>query len=78
MAVLPLNNGITGSIPGPGCLMNIHQVLAAIPVSRSTWYNGIKKGKFPPPVKVSNRMNLWKAEDIQGLIYRLIFQEEGK
>ncbi|WP_411727912.1 helix-turn-helix transcriptional regulator [Methyloglobulus sp.] len=41
------------------------------PVSRSTWWSGVKSGKYPKPVKLSKRVTAWKAEDIMGLIESL-------
>jgi prophage regulatory protein len=58
------------SIPTTG-FMRLPQVLAFVPVSKSTWWNGVRDGRFPQPVKLGPRMTAWKAEDIQSLIERL-------
>ncbi|MEF3695549.1 helix-turn-helix transcriptional regulator [Desulfolutivibrio sp.] len=42
-----------------------------IPVSRSTWWQGVKDGRFPAPVKIGPRTTAWRAEDIQELINSL-------
>lgn len=39
-----------------------------IPVSRSTWLNGCKTGKYPKPVKLSLRTTAWRTSDIQAFI----------
>jgi hypothetical protein len=39
-----------------------------IPVSRSTWLNGCKAGKYPKPVKLSLRTTAWRTSDIQAFI----------
>ena len=39
-----------------------------IPVSRSSWWNGIKSGKYPKPVKLGSRTTAWRVEDIRALI----------
>ena len=39
-----------------------------IPVSRSGWYQGIKEGRFPEPVKLGQRAVAWRASEIQALI----------
>jgi len=44
------------------------QVLAVYPVSKSTWWAGIKKGRFPAGVKLSERTTAWRVEDIRKLI----------
>ena len=39
-----------------------------IPVGRSTWWAGVKSGRFPKPVKLGPRTTAWKVEDIRKLI----------
>lgn len=39
-----------------------------IPVSKSTWWAGIKTGRFPAPVKLSARISAWRVEDVRALI----------
>jgi prophage regulatory protein len=46
-------------------------ILALIPVSKSTWWAGVKSGKYPKPVKLGTRTTAWKVEDIMALIDRL-------
>ncbi len=41
---------------------------AIIPVSKSTWWAGVKAGRYPKPVKLSARVTAWRVEDIQALI----------
>jgi predicted DNA-binding transcriptional regulator AlpA len=41
---------------------------AIFPVSRSTWWAGVKSGKYPPAVKISQRCTAWRVEDIRKLI----------
>jgi prophage regulatory protein len=42
-----------------------------IPVSSSSWWNGIKKGIYPKPFKIGPNTTAWKAEDIRELIDHL-------
>ena len=42
-----------------------------IPVSRSTWLNGIKSGKYPKPIKLGDRSIAWRVEDIRALLEEL-------
>ncbi len=44
---------------------------AVIPVSRSTWWAGVKSGRFPKPVKIGPRISAWRVEDIRALIEQL-------
>lgn len=41
---------------------------AIVPVSRSTWLNGCKSGKYPKPVKLSPRTTAWRVSDIRAYI----------
>ena len=43
-------------------------VPALIPVSRSTWWAGVKSGRYPRPVKLGPRITAWRVEDIRRLI----------
>lgn len=39
-----------------------------IPVSKSTWWAGVKSGRFPKPVKLGPRITAWRVEHIRALI----------
>ena len=39
-----------------------------IPVSKSTWWLGVKNFRFPQPIKLSKRCTAWRVEDIRALI----------
>ena len=41
---------------------------AIVPVSKSTWWEGVKQGRFPKPIKIGPRITAWRAEDIRELI----------
>lgn len=42
---------------------------AIIPVSKSTWWAGVKTGRYPKPVKtLGQRITAWRVEDIRALI----------
>lgn len=43
---------------------------AIIPVCKSTWFAGVKSGRFPAPVKLSPNVTVWRVEDIRALIAR--------
>jgi predicted DNA-binding transcriptional regulator AlpA len=44
---------------------------ALIPVSKSTWWSGVRTGRYPKPVKLGERITAWKVEDIRTLIERV-------
>lgn len=63
-----MSNELT--LPKTG-FVRLKQILAPhgpIPVSKSTWWAGIKDGRFPKPMKLGDRVTVWRAEDIQALI----------
>ena len=39
-----------------------------IPVSRSSWWAGVKSGRYPAPVKLGPRTTAWRVSDIRNLI----------
>lgn len=41
---------------------------ALIPISRSSWWAGVKSGRFPRPVKLGPRTTAWRVTDIRALI----------
>lgn len=50
--------------------VRLSQILAPrgpIPVSKSTWWQGVKEGRFPQPQKLGPRTTVWKVEDIRAL-----------
>lgn len=60
---MPINN----SIPENGYL-RLDQILQVYPVGRTTWWTGVKTGRFPKPVKLSSNITAWRAKDIHKLI----------
>ena len=42
-----------------------------IPVSASTWWAGVKSGRFPKPVKLGPRTTAWLEADIDALAERM-------
>lgn len=52
-------------------LLRLRDIIAPggpIPVSKSTWWTGVRDGRFPEPVKLGPRITVWRAEDIHDLI----------
>jgi prophage regulatory protein len=39
-----------------------------IPVSRSTWWAGVRSGRFPKPVKIGPRSSAWEVNAIRKLV----------
>ena len=59
-----------GSLPETGYvrLPSIILPKGPIPVSKSTWWEGVRDGRFPKPVKLGPRITAWRVEDIRELI----------
>lgn len=64
----------TGFVREPQIIGNpnsVPPIPAVIPVSRSTWWEGVRSGRFPKPVKLGPRVTAWRVEDIRALIASL-------
>ena len=63
------------------CLLRLPQIIGnskarppippIIPVSKSTWWAGVKSGRFPKPIKLGPRTTVWTAESINQLIQQI-------
>lgn len=51
--------------------VKIKTILEVIPVSKSTWWAGVKDGRYPQSVKLSSHSTAWRVEDIRSLIARI-------
>lgn len=51
--------------------VRLSEILKLIPVSRSTWWAGVKDGRFPKPIKLSENITAWRNKDILALIEKL-------
>lgn len=49
---------------------------ALIPVKKSTWWNGVKSGRFPKSFKIGPRTTVWHVEDIRLLIEKISKAED--
>lgn len=39
-----------------------------VPVGRSTWWAGVKSGRYPKPLKLGPNTTVWRAADIRALL----------
>ena len=51
--------------------LRLPQVLELFPVSRSSWWAGVKTGVYPAPVKLSARSVGWRASHVHALLEAL-------
>lgn len=43
-------------------------ILPIIPIGRSSWWAGVKEGKYPAAIKLGPRTTVWRVEDIRALL----------
>jgi len=48
--------------------MRLPEVLALFPVSKSTWWEGVRIQRYPRPVKIGPRITAWRKRDIHRLL----------
>ncbi len=65
------------SLPETG-FIRLPEVLNVIPIGKSTWWAGVKEGRFPAPIKIGARTSMWRVEDIHALIAELSEHHEGR
>ena len=56
----------------------VPQILELLPVGRSTWWAGVKSGRFPPSIKIGPRTTVWRAQDIHDLLDQLANGEDSQ
>lgn len=52
-------------------LLRLKEVLARLSISRSSFLEGCRTGRFPQPIKIGPRTTVWKSEDIDAFIENL-------
>ena len=57
--------------------VRLNHLLKIFPISRSTWWAGVKTGRFPKPVKISSNITAWRIEDINSLLAELEQKRQG-
>jgi len=55
------------NLPATG-YVRLPVVLAVFPVSKSTWWAGVKSGRYPAGRKLSARVTAWHVDAIRALI----------
>ena len=58
--------------------LRLPKVLELIPVSKSTWWSGIKSGRFPAGKKISLRVTAWDRRDIVELAEKLSLRKRDE
>ncbi len=59
---------LPAGLPATGYVRQSQIIPGLIPVSSSTWWRWVTSGKAPKPVKLSERVTAWRAEDLRAFI----------
>jgi predicted DNA-binding transcriptional regulator AlpA len=43
-------------------------VLPIIPIAHSTWWDWIRQGRAPKPIRLSRGVTVWRAADIRAML----------
>jgi prophage regulatory protein len=63
---------IIGSPGNPEADPPVPPTPAIIPVSKSTWWAGVRSGRYPQPTRsLGPRITAWRVEDIRALIEQM-------
>ena len=71
------NNPIIQPMPDEG-FVRLPQVLHVLGIGKTTFWNGIKTGRYPAPVKLGPRTSAWRVQDIRVLIAQLSSQQDNR
>ncbi len=55
------------SLPEIGYI-RLPEVLRIIPVGKTTWWDGVRSGRFPRGVKIGSRITAWRIDEIRNLV----------
>lgn len=50
------------------CFLREKHVRNLIPVAHSTLWTWVRAGRFPAPIKLSERITVWRSEDVESFI----------
>jgi predicted DNA-binding transcriptional regulator AlpA len=57
-----------GPILPPEGFVRLPVVVKIMGVGKTTWWCGVREGRFPKPVKLGPKTSAWRVEDIRALI----------
>ena len=52
----------------PEGFVRLPVVIRVMGIGRTTWWAGVREGRFPKAVKLGPRTSAWRVEDIRALI----------
>lgn len=51
-------------------LLKLKEVLARLRISKSSWYDGVRRNVFPQPVRIGTRTVVWLESDIESYLQK--------
>jgi prophage regulatory protein len=59
-------------------LLRLSQIIPEIlPISKTSWWNGVKSGIYPQPVKLGPRTTAWRESDVMRIVSKGVDNGEG-
>lgn len=43
-----------------------------IPISKSSWWEGVKSGRYPQAIKLSANTTVWREDEVRALVAKII------
>ena len=62
-----MKHDISPILPPEG-FVRLPVVLKVLSIGKTSWWNGVKEGKYPRPMKFGKRTARWNVKDIRALI----------
>ncbi|MDN3570166.1 AlpA family phage regulatory protein [Methylobacterium longum] len=66
VSITPCSDGLPAT--GFVRLANILAPRGPLPISKSSWWEGVRTGRYPQPIKLGPRITAWRCEDIRTLL----------
>jgi predicted DNA-binding transcriptional regulator AlpA len=57
-------------LPSEG-FVRLRQILRVIPISKSTWWAGVKSGRFPSGRRLGPNTTVWDVQEIRALMEQI-------
>jgi prophage regulatory protein len=59
-------------------LLRLNQIIPDIlPISKTSWWNGLKSGIYPQPVKLGPRTTAWRESDVMRIVSKGVNDGKG-
>ena len=52
----------------PEGFVRLPVIVAILGIGKTSWWRGIKNGRFPKAIKLGPRTSVWRVEDIRALL----------